>query len=197
MKTPLFRLQYELEQSYSEQGADTGAKLLADRVDDPAVKQCLEVVRRKPLREAVQWMRDEQERGNADLYVLPLTTYTPEALAYRLEGRFPKVLYITRPLHTIKLLDEFLHECNLQLEAGAWICCHATTAVLKRKLLMRRYPWGVNYVVVAAHYLWHRVCPKLHLTRKLYFSVTGGKNRTFNRVGEALSGWVRGGRRAV
>jgi hypothetical protein len=66
------------------------------------------------------------------------------------------------------------------------------TAVLKRKLTLQRYPWGVAHAMIAWDYLWHRVCPKLKLTRRLYFFVTKGKERTYNRV-EILGRLYRAG----
>ncbi len=192
MKTPLFHLQYELDQPYTERGTESGAKLFTDEIDDPVVRRCLETTGKMGQKELARWLQREHESIKDKVYVTPLTTYTPEALDYRLEGISPALVYISRPLHTIMMLDEFLHEANVHLETGAWISCHSMTSVLKRKLLMKRYPWGIRHVAAAAHYMWHRVCPKLGLTRKLYFSITGGKNRTFNRV-EILGRLYRAG----
>ena len=57
---------------------------------------------------------------------------------------------------------------------------------------MKRYPWGINYIVFTFHFLWHRVMPKLRLTQKIYFAITKGKRRTFNRV-EVLGRLYRAG----
>ena len=102
------------------------------------------------------------------------------------------MLYITRPLHTIENLNQFLYTANGHLEQGAYICCHSMTAALKRMMLEQKYPKGIRTVVVGLHYLWHRVCPKLKLTNKLYYAVTHGKSRTFTRV-EILGRLYRAG----
>ncbi len=181
MRKGLFQLQYELPvgERYTESGSDVGAKIHLDLVDDE-VRRCLTLTSTMSLKEQLRWLGD---RGSdSTVAVIPLTTRTPEALAYRLEGKKPRLVYIMRPLHTIETLNEFLYATNYMLDDGAIVCFHSMTAVLKRKLNDQRYPWGVRHVSAAWNYLWHRVFPKLQLTRKLYFSVTKGKDRSFHRV---------------
>lgn len=182
MKTPLFHLQYELPVShpYTEKGSDTGAKLYIDLVDNDEVRQSLLATGKMSLKELLRWFATHPD--NDTVVALPFTTRTPEALDFRLNGRKPRLLYIMRPLHTIDRLDDFLYSANAHLDDGATICCHSMTALLKRKLLEQKYPWGIRHLAVVQNYLWHRVCPKLALTRWLYFAVTNGKDRTFNRV---------------
>ena len=182
MKTPLFHLQYELPVShpYTEKGSDTGAKLYIDLVDNDEVRQSLLATGKMSLKELLRWFATHPD--NDTVVALPFTTRTPEALDFRLDGRKPRLLYIMRPLHTIDRLDDFLYSANAHLDDGATICCHSMTALLKRKLLEQKYPWGIRHLAVVQNYLWHRVCPKLALTRWLYFAVTNGKDRTFNRV---------------
>ena len=182
MKTPLFHLQYELpvSQPYTENGSATGAKLYIDLVDNDEVRHSLLATGKMSLKELLRWFATHPD--NDTVVALPFTTRTPEALDFRLDGRKPRLLYIMRPLHTIDRLDDFLYSANAHLDDGATICCHSMTALLKRKLLEQKYPWGIRHLAVGQNYLWHRVCPKLALTRWLYFAVTKGKDRTFNRV---------------
>ena len=193
MKKSLFRLQYELDpdQRYTERGADRGAKLAEDHVDDDEVREILDITSQLAPKEWLKWLHNNKESHPA-MAVVPLSTFTPEAMRYRLEGKSPKVVFITRPLHTIQLLNECLYAANGMLADGTYLCCHSMTAILKRKLIEKRYPWGVRHMVVGFQYLWHRVCPKLRLTKKLYFSVTKGKDRTFSRV-EILGRLYRAG----
>ena len=182
MKRALFQLQYELPvgEQYTERGSDTGAKLYLDLIDNEQVRQSLLETSGMDLKEQIRWASSYPD--NDTITILPYTTRTPESLDFRLEGRHPRLLYIMRPLHTIDRLDDFLYSANAHLDDGATICCHSMTALLKRKLLEQKYPWGIRHLAVGQNYLWHRVCPKLALTRWLYFAVTKGKDRTFNRV---------------
>lgn len=195
MKKGLFQLQYELDEvrTYTENGADAGAKLYLDDIGDEEVRRELEAVTHMGYKEALRWLGSERATSDkAKSFAVPFTTHTPEALEYRLSGVTPQVLFVSRPLHTIERLDEYLYTISNHLPQGAYMWCHAMTAVLKRKLTLQRYPWGVAHAMIAWDYLWHRVCPKLKLTRRLYFFVTKGKERTYNRV-EILGRLYRAG----
>ena len=192
MKT-LFQLQYEFGSSDAdtEQGTNQGAKLLMDEVDDAEVREILADTQGLDTKEWLHWLRDNQERHPV-MMVLPMTTLTPESTHYRFEGLHPHIVFIQRPLHTIEKLNEVLYAVNECIETGTYLVCHTMTARLKRTQTEQRYPWGVRTVVVGTQYLWHRVCPKLRITRSLYFAVTKGKDRTFNRV-EILGRLYRAG----
>ena len=181
MKHPLFQLQYELELPFSEAGTEKGAKLTSAKVDPELLKR-LEKLSQMSYRDLVQSWSGERSDDDDSVTVLPMSTRTPEALGYRIGERHPRLIFITRPLHTIKLLDEYLAAANKHMAPGGILYCHTMTAALKRLLISQRYPWGISALVAAYEYLWHRVCPKLKLTKKLYFSFTQGKNRTFTRV---------------
>lgn len=103
-----------------------------------------------------------------------------------------KVTELKQPLHQVRHLNTLLNTTNEAMPQGGYLLCHTRTAALKRQLIMKSYPWGVNYIAFILHFLWHRVTPKLRLTRGLYFAVTKGKRRTFNRV-EVLGRLYRAG----
>ncbi len=193
MKRGLFQLQYELDADmvYTEQGTDRGAKLSESHVDNDEVRTILDATSQLSTKEWIKWLSIHRD-DYPFMSVVPLSTITPQALRYRLEGQRPSLMFVTRPLHTIQELNEFLYTANDLMDDGAYLCCHSMTAVLKRKMLEERYPWGIRRLAVGLHYLWHRLCPKLRLTRELYFTITSGKNRTFNRV-EILGRLYRAG----
>lgn len=193
MKRGLFQLQYELDADmvYTEQGTDRGAKLSESHVDNDEVRTILDATSHLSTKEWIKWLSIHRD-DYPFMSVVPLSTITPQALRYRLEGQRPSLMFVTRPLHTIQELNEFLYTANDLMDDGAYLCCHSMTAVLKRKMLEERYPWGIRRLAVGLHYLWHRLCPKLRLTRELYFTITSGKNRTFNRV-EILGRLYRAG----
>lgn len=193
MKKALFRLQYELDsnQSYTEQGTDRGAKLSEDHVENVEVKEILDITSHLSPKEWLKWLSVNKDLRPI-MAVIPLSTLTPEALNYRLNDKHPKIVFFTRPMHTLQKLNECLYMANEMLDYGSYLCCHSMTALLKRKMIEATYPWGVRQVVAGSQYLWHRVCPKLRFTRKLYFALTDGKNRTFSRV-EILGRLYRAG----
>ena len=163
-----------------------------NEVSDQEVRQLLVETAELGYKDLLKYLKDKQNKENGKTVIIPITTRTPEALAYRLEGQQPKLVFMQRPLHTINLLNEQLYTASWMMPEGAYLCAHSMTAKLKRKLTMKSYPWGINYLMVAGDYLWHRVCPKLKITRRLYFALTGGKSRTMSRV-EIIGRFYRAG----
>lgn len=107
-----------------------------------------------------------------------------------------KLTELGRPLHRVRHLNTLLNKTNEAMPDGDYLLCHTRTAALKRHLIMKSYPWGVNYIVFSLHFLWHRVMPKLRLTKRLYFTLTKGRRRTYNRV-EVLGRLYRAGFKVV
>lgn len=193
MKKALFNLQYELDptQPYTESGSAKGAKLSVNEIEDPAIKETVERLTQMGFKDTMRWL-SQHSGTKGETMVLPLTCRTPEAISYRLGSLHPKLLCISRPLHTIERLDEFLYVANWELPEGAYVWCHSMTALLKRKLMLKRYPWGIGQIATGLDYLWNRVFPKLWLTRRLYFIITNGNVRTMSRV-EILGRMYRAG----
>jgi hypothetical protein len=182
MKQGLFRLQYELdgETAYTEKGSDAGAKLRVENIENDEVRRTLQSLASMGYKEKLAWLINQSQ--SATLAILPMGTDNPDSVKRQLEQRSPNLLFISRPLHTISLLDNYLYAANNALPEGAYLWCHSMTAVLRRKLLYEKYKRGIGDLLVVTNYMWHRVCPKLKLTHKFYFTMTGGKKRLMNRV---------------
>lgn len=99
---------------------------------------------------------------------------------------------LRQPLHLTPHLNTLLNRTSEAMAEGGYLLCHTRTSALKRRLIMERFPRGVNHLVFTLHFIWHRVMPKLRLTRWAYFGVTKGRRRTFSRV-EVLGRLYRAG----
>lgn len=187
MKKPFFTLQYEqdvaIPSSYTEIGSIEGAKLDVDKITNLDARKIAANTNHLPLRQMMAWIKNHESELSPSTLVVPMSI-TDAGKFESVVRNHPKndVVVLWRALHTVYKLDRLLSLANESLSDGGYLFCHSRTAVLKRKVIMHKYPKGINYVVVFSHYLWHRVCPKLRLTKKLYYRITGGTNRTFNRV---------------
>ncbi len=184
MKEPLFPLRYDDVdgKNYTERGTANGARLDLSTVEDEEVRDILGTIKDMSLRDTLLWLRRHDSQFSRNILVTDLETHTEKELEQLAAGDRPKLIIISRPLHTIKDLDEILALSNQILDDGGYIHCNSMTAVLKRLRLFSRWPWGIAHLLVLLNYLWHRAIPKLSLTRNLYYAVTGGKDRSFNRV---------------
>ena len=78
MKTPLFHLQYEIEEdeTYTEAGTDKGAKLTVEDIADRGLRELLLRSATLSLKDALKWFNNNR-KGTPEMTVLPLTSYTP------------------------------------------------------------------------------------------------------------------------
>ena len=174
---------------YTERGVEKGAKIVDSDVRYQDVWRIYEATKELSLEEALGWL-DAHEEELADTTIIVDTDDGNNLVSYR--DQQPQLFVEKRSLNTIQHLNTLLNRANETLEDGGFFWCHARTASLKRRLIMKSHLWGINYLVFGFHFLWHRVIPKLDLTRKLYFAITKGKSRTYNRV-ELLGRMYRAG----
>lgn len=182
--------------NYTERGVEKGAKLSGKAIDNPDLRLFWESTAQDNLRDTLAWVKSHR---NCLSDKSRLVTQAEEEKINKEKGLFPMglkeelgLILIETPLHAIPHLNTLLGHANEALEQGGYLWCHLRTAVLKRKLIMQHYPWGINGLVFLFHFIWHRIFPKLNITRPLYFAVTRGKKRTYNRV-EVLGRLYRAG----
>ena len=190
MRKPIVQFQYEPDLSdYTEQGVSSGAHLDLSSVDNPDVIRVFEASRSIDRDQLWPWLV-ENIHTFAQGTVLVDTDDGNFLASYR--DRHPNFFYSHRKLNLIRHLNTFLNKANEELADGGYLMCHARTAVLKKQLILQKFPPVINWVAYFIHYIWHRVFPKLKLTKGLYFAITKGHNRTYNRV-EILGRLFRAG----
>ena len=189
MRIPFYH-EPEIPDNYTERGADHGARLTPEEIDNPDMRRVFVETRDMGLQEAFAWMEEHCKEFSPTTIIID--TDQGDSLS-QYDTLHPEVFLSKKPLNQVQHLNTLLNRANEHLAPGGYLWCHCRTAVLKRKMIMKRYPWGISHLIFACHYLWHRVCPKLcRPTRKLYMAVTKGKNRTYNRV-EVLGRLYRAG----
>ena len=189
LKIP-FQYEPEVPDDYTEEGVEKGAKISDGGVDNPDVLRIVKETEALPLAEALDWM--EAHRREFHYTTALIDTDDGNEIAAKYGKTRTRVFVQKRSLNLIRHLNTLLNRANETLEDGGYLWCHTRTASLKRRLMMAKYPWGINYLLFTIHFLWHRVIPKMNMTKSLYFWVTKGRNRTFNRV-EVLGRMYRAG----
>ncbi len=85
-------------------------------------------------------------------------------------------------INDIRRVNKFFELVNDKLpDSGLFAgCCE--TLELRNKKLIRKYPFLINRMILAMDYVFKRVMPKLPVTKKIYFMLAGGRNRTISRA---------------
>jgi len=192
-RRPFVRYQYEINphalQNYTEDGVSTGAKLNIDKVTVPDLVRIITETRNMTLMDIDCWLKTHKDSLEDSTFVVT----TDDGHSLEPFKRFDPDLIINRkPLNKIRHLNTFLNCANEVLAPGGYLLCFARTASLKKQKILESYPPVINKIVFAGHYFWHRFCPKMPGLKKIYFGITKGQDRTYNRV-EILGRMYRAG----
>ena len=184
-----FYYEPEIPADYTEHGVEKGAKIEDAKVENKDILRIFTTTKRMDLDESLAWI-DAHKAEFAPSTVIIDTDDGNSLSQYR--ERHPQVFISKRRLNRVRHLNTLLNRANEELTWGGYLWCHCRTAILKKELILKTYPAGLNWTIYLLHYLWHRFCAKMPGLKKIYFAVTKGKNRTYNRV-EVLGRMYRAG----
>lgn len=84
-------------------------------------------------------------------------------------------------LNAIRYLNQYLRKTNAKLKQDGIFVCSFDTAQKRRALIFDKYPHILAKIVYFFDFLWHRICPKLRLTRRFYYMCTKKIRKVFPR----------------
>jgi lipopolysaccharide/colanic/teichoic acid biosynthesis glycosyltransferase len=115
----------------------------------------------------------------------------PKSLIISTDSRFniinhPASFYFSivniHQINDLRRINKFFETVNAKLPPGGIFIGCGETITLRKQRVLAKFPPGINYVFYSVDFILNRVFPKLILTRKLYFLVTGGKKRVISRT---------------
>ncbi|MDD4475979.1 MAG: sugar transferase [Eubacteriales bacterium] len=145
----------------------------------PDLEMLVNNIRNMKGNQARQWIVENKDKFSEGTYILESTD--PKQL-YKYADKQVKILILVNSLGSIWHLNTFLANANMLLCSGGYIAGHCLTSGLKRDMIRQSNPPIISHIMIFADYLWHRVIPKLSLTKQIYFFMTKGRNREFSRV---------------
>jgi lipopolysaccharide/colanic/teichoic acid biosynthesis glycosyltransferase len=92
-----------------------------------------------------------------------------------------EVLFAQDHLNAIRHLNRYLRSANAKLKQDGYFLCAFDTSQKRRAQIFSRYPKIIAYIVYFFDFLWHRVFPKLGLTRRFYYFCTKKVKKVFPR----------------
>jgi lipopolysaccharide/colanic/teichoic acid biosynthesis glycosyltransferase len=99
-------------------------------------------------------------------------------------------------LNNIPRLNDNLDEWNHEMQVGDQLECTAFTSFQEYRSIRKRFILGTGNLVVPLSYIWHDMFPKIKMTRRFYFFVTGERHRTYSHT-EILGRICRAGFRII
>ena len=191
-RKPLVSLRYEeqfIPENYSETGVESGAKLEHHFTVNRDHKTIFDATREMTLNEIDDWLDNHMEQFEDSTFIV--NTDSGESLD-GLKPHKPELIINKMALTRVRHLNTLLNKANEALVDGGYLWVHSRTARLKREIIYAAHPGIPGKLIYYCHYTWHRIFPKLKLTRWFYYAITKGENRTYHRV-ELLGRMYRAG----
>lgn len=94
---------------------------------------------------------------------------------------FEAVINIKR-VNDVRYLNKFFEAINAKLEMGGIYINSVETYRIRKQRILKRFPWGINWMLYSFDVLFRRVFPKLPISKKLYFYMTQGHNRVLSKA---------------
>ncbi|MBR3426462.1 MAG: sugar transferase [Bacteroidales bacterium] len=92
-----------------------------------------------------------------------------------------EVLLAEDHLNAIRYVNRYLRKANAKLKQDGYIVCAFDTSQKRRAQIFSKYPRFIARIVYFFDFLWHRVCPKLALTRRFYYFCNKKERKVFPR----------------
>jgi len=93
-----------------------------------------------------------------------------------------EVIINLKRVNDINYINKFFEAVNARLKHGGIFIDWVETYSLRKKRVLAKYPQGINYLIYSVDFLIKRVCPKLPVTKKIYFFLTRGQNRVLSKA---------------
>ena len=84
-------------------------------------------------------------------------------------------------LNAIRYLNRYMRKANAKLKQGGYFVCAFDTAQKHRAQIYDKYPNAIARIVYFFDFIWHRVFPKMMLTRRFYYWCTKRIRKVFPR----------------
>jgi lipopolysaccharide/colanic/teichoic acid biosynthesis glycosyltransferase len=95
---------------------------------------------------------------------------------------FYNALVNLKRVNDIPRINKFFEAVNRKLPVqGYFIGCAQTNSIKKRQII-KAYPFLLNYLYYLSYFIWKRVLPKLPISKKLYFLISRGRNRALSKA---------------
>jgi lipopolysaccharide/colanic/teichoic acid biosynthesis glycosyltransferase len=112
---------------------------------------------------------------------LILSTRTRFNIVNQPKSSYDIIINLKR-INDIQYLNKFFEGVNEKLVNGGIFIDWVETFSLRKKRILAKFPWGLNYFLYSIDFLFKRVFPKLPVTKNLYFFITRGNNRVISKA---------------
>ena len=99
----------------------------------------------------------------------------------QLKDKFESIVNLKR-INDIRYVNKFFESANAKLPVGGLFVDFVETKDLRKKRILHKYLFPVNYLAYFLDFIVKRLFPRFKLTKGFYFFLTRGQNRVFTKA---------------
>ena len=112
---------------------------------------------------------------------LIISTTTVFNIYNQIRPKYEVIINLKR-INDIQFINKFFETVNSKLNMGGIFIDWVETYSQRKSRILSKYPWGIDYLFYTFDFLINRVLPKLNITKRFYFLITGGQNRVISKA---------------
>ena len=93
-----------------------------------------------------------------------------------------KLIIDFRLINNFRYVNKHIEKINSRLKNKSMFIGRVMPYSAVRKNIFKKYPFGLSHIIYFYDLIFKRVFPKLSFTKKIYFFLTGGKNRVISKA---------------
>ena len=151
----------------------------ADQIDEESYIQICNTIVSYSGKKVLDFLKKEFDLSSGNTFVF--ISNDPENLQMNPNYQYSTIIQLER-LNNMRNVNRKFKIINEKLpDNGFFVCCFKSKSTRKKEIL-NSYFKGLNYLVYSFYYVYKRLMPKIFLTRKLYYFLSGGKDRIFSKT---------------
>lgn len=113
--------------------------------------------------------------------VLLVDSNNKEEIDFSSKEMYHSIINLTE-VNNYSRINKFFETVNHKLPNGGVFITSFIPYTYRKKRFLQKFPKPLNYLLYIGDFMFHRVLPKLKLTKKLYFLITKGKGRVLTKA---------------
>ena len=93
-----------------------------------------------------------------------------------------KLIIDYRLINNFRYVNKHFENINSQLKLNSIFIGRVQPYSIVRKNIFKKYPFGLSHLLYFLDLIFRRILPKLSFTKRIYFFLTGGKNRVISKA---------------
>jgi len=151
----------------------------ANPLDEESLKDLCSTINNHSGAKVLSFLEENVSLGSGNTLVFASSDWS--VLKYQPLYLFSTIIQLEK-LNNIRGINKMFAVANEKLpDDGILVSCFETKSTYKKRLLESYYN-GINYFVYFFSFLYKRILPKIFLSHRFYYFLTGGKNRILSKA---------------